>query len=92
MSALEVGMEIRAARVRARMSQNALASALGWHQTQVSRIEAGKSELRWEDGLAISKILGAPTMPAEDADVLHDARAYRRILEAIGARESEVRG
>jgi transcriptional regulator with XRE-family HTH domain len=57
----QLGNEIRQLRKAAKLTGQQLAQAVGWHQSKVSRIEAGRNLVRVEDVEALLRALPATT-------------------------------
>jgi transcriptional regulator with XRE-family HTH domain len=70
------GHNLRAARGRAELSQEALASAAGLHPTEISRLERGVRDVRLSTIVRIARGLNTPA--ATLLDGIDSAARYRR--------------
>lgn len=53
-------MQLRQARLKAGLTQSALAEAIGCNQSDISRIESGQRDITLERLKAIAAVLGVP--------------------------------
>lgn len=53
-------MQLRQARIKAGLTQSALAEAIGCSQSDISRIESGQRDITLERLKAIAAVLGVP--------------------------------
>ena len=82
-----IGEAVGAARKAARMSQadlaNAMSESAGWHQTTVSRIEAGSRPLLHSEALKLSEIIPFATGSGVDQSTEYYRVALNHVRSII---------
>ncbi|MGJ9405293.1 helix-turn-helix domain-containing protein [Nesterenkonia aurantiaca] len=75
-----IGPRIAALRKARNMSQGELAAAIDMHQPRLSRIEAGRIEIRLSEALDISQVLAVPVGEIATGET-DEAAAHRMRVE-----------
>jgi transcriptional regulator with XRE-family HTH domain len=100
----EIGERLRAARQRARLPQQHIATVMAmthgyttWRQTTVGRVETGERSLQLGEALAVADIIGIPLadLVSEEPTRLEiGARRAElgRLRDLIDQRDEELRG